>query len=43
MALRLHLKVLDVRQASDEELEAGSVGAGVFDIASVMPTPSRLQ
>jgi FKBP-type peptidyl-prolyl cis-trans isomerase SlyD len=26
MALRMHLKVLDVREASDDEVEAGSVG-----------------
>ncbi len=43
MALRLHLKVIDVREATEEEVEAGSVGAGVFDIANLMPTPSRLQ
>ena len=43
MALRLHLKVLGVREASDDEVEAGSVGTGVFDIANVMPPPSRLQ
>lgn len=43
MALRLHLKVLDVREASDDEVDAGSVGSNVFDIASLMPSPSRLQ
>ena len=43
IALRLHLKVLDVRPASDEELESGSVGTGAFDIARVMPPPDRIQ
>jgi FKBP-type peptidyl-prolyl cis-trans isomerase SlyD len=43
MALRLHLRVLDVREASDEEVQAGSVGTGVFDIASVMAAPDRMQ
>jgi FKBP-type peptidyl-prolyl cis-trans isomerase SlyD len=43
LALRLHLTVRDVREASDEEIEAGSVGAGVFDVATVMPSPGRLQ
>jgi FKBP-type peptidyl-prolyl cis-trans isomerase SlyD len=43
MALRLHLKVLDVREASADEVEAGSVGSNVFDIASLMPAPGRLQ
>lgn len=43
IALRLHLKVLEVREASDEELDAGSVGAGVFDVARVMPPPDRMQ
>jgi FKBP-type peptidyl-prolyl cis-trans isomerase SlyD len=43
MALRLHLEVRDVREASDEEIEAGSVGAGPFDVAQVMAAPDRLQ
>jgi FKBP-type peptidyl-prolyl cis-trans isomerase SlyD len=43
LALRLHLKVQDVRAASDAETEAGSVGAGVFDVAQLAPAPSRLQ
>jgi FKBP-type peptidyl-prolyl cis-trans isomerase SlyD len=43
MALRLHLKVLDVRAASDEEVEAGSVGSGAFDVAHVMAPPDRMQ
>ena len=43
MALRLHLTVRDVREASDDEIEAGSVGAGVFDVATVLPAPGQLQ
>jgi FKBP-type peptidyl-prolyl cis-trans isomerase SlyD len=43
LALRLQLKVCDVREASEEEIEAGSVGAGAFDVASLMAAPSRLQ
>jgi FKBP-type peptidyl-prolyl cis-trans isomerase SlyD len=43
LALRLHLVVRDVRQASDEEIEAGSVSSGVFDVASVLAAPERLQ
>jgi hypothetical protein len=30
--LRLHLRVEAVREASDEELEAGTLGAGFFTI-----------
>lgn len=36
MALHLSLKVLDVREATEEEIEAGSVGASPF---SVMTSP----
>jgi FKBP-type peptidyl-prolyl cis-trans isomerase SlyD len=43
LALRLHLKVLDVRAARDDETEAGTVGANVFDVAQLAPAPSRLQ
>ncbi len=43
LALRLNLTVHAVREASDDEIEAGSVGAGVFDVATVMPAPNRLQ
>lgn len=43
IALRLHLKVLEVREASDEEVDAGSVGSGVFDVARVLPPPERMQ
>ncbi|MBK7261657.1 MAG: peptidylprolyl isomerase [Rubrivivax sp.] len=43
MALRLHLKVVDVREATAEEVEAGSVGVGplsLFDTSNV-PRPDR--
>ena len=43
LALRLHVKVIDWREASSAEIEAGSVGSSAFDIASVMPSPDRLQ
>ncbi|MDH4061669.1 MAG: peptidylprolyl isomerase [Aquincola sp.] len=43
MALRLHLTVCGVRQASDEEIDAGSVGSSAFEVAGVMPPPDRLQ
>jgi FKBP-type peptidyl-prolyl cis-trans isomerase SlyD len=43
MALRLHLTVRDVRAASAEEIEAGSVGSPAIEVADVMPAPDRLQ
>jgi FKBP-type peptidyl-prolyl cis-trans isomerase SlyD len=43
MALRLHLVVRDVRPATDEEIEDGSVGSNVFDVVEAMPPPGRLQ
>ena len=43
LALRLHLKVRDVRRATDAELEAGSVGESAFEVAGVMPPPDRVQ
>jgi hypothetical protein len=39
----MQLKVRNVRHASDEEIEAGSVGFDAFDIANVMAPPERLQ
>jgi FKBP-type peptidyl-prolyl cis-trans isomerase SlyD len=40
MALRIALKVLDVREASEEEVEAGSVGSGAFGVlATAAPSP----
>ncbi len=43
IALRLHLKVNEVREASPAEIEAGTVGAGALDLSLAMPTPDRLQ
>ncbi len=38
MALRLHVTVRDVREASDAEIEARSVGASPFSVLSSAPT-----
>ena len=37
MALRLHLTVCAVREATSEEIEAGSVGGSVLDALEVLP------
>jgi FKBP-type peptidyl-prolyl cis-trans isomerase SlyD len=37
MALRLHLTVRDVREATAAEIEAGSVGAGVLEVLEALP------
>jgi len=37
LALRLHLKVLDVRKATAHEVEAGSVGQAAFSVLNAMP------
>jgi FKBP-type peptidyl-prolyl cis-trans isomerase SlyD len=37
MALRLHLTVRDVREATAAEIEAGSVGGSVLDVLEVLP------
>ena len=37
MALRLHLTVRDVREASAAEIEAGSLGGSVLDVLEVLP------
>ena len=37
VALRLDLKVVDVREASDDEIEAGTVGQPVFTILNTAP------
>ena len=37
MALRLHVTVRDVREATAAEIEAGSVGGSVLDLLDVMP------
>jgi FKBP-type peptidyl-prolyl cis-trans isomerase SlyD len=42
IALRLHVKVSAVREASDEEIQAGSVGESVLDVLDVAPTSKTL-
>jgi len=42
VGLRMHLKVRDVREASEEEIQAGSVGEAVFSIVSGAPPDSTL-
>ncbi|MEF7613740.1 peptidylprolyl isomerase [Aquincola sp. MAHUQ-54] len=37
IALRLHLTVRDVREATEEEVEAGSVGEAAFNVLSTVP------
>jgi FKBP-type peptidyl-prolyl cis-trans isomerase SlyD len=44
MALRLNLAVRGVREATGDEIDAGSVGdGGHFDVQLLMPAPQRLQ
>jgi len=44
IALRLDLKVRDVREATDEEISAGSVGQPVFSVlGAAPPDPDQLQ
>jgi FKBP-type peptidyl-prolyl cis-trans isomerase SlyD len=42
LALRIALKVLDVRDATDEEIEAGSVGSSVVAFADTAPPDEPL-
>jgi FKBP-type peptidyl-prolyl cis-trans isomerase SlyD len=42
IALRLDLKVLDVREATEEEIEAGSVGQPAFSVMNAPPPGSQL-
>ncbi|MFT3666024.1 FKBP-type peptidyl-prolyl cis-trans isomerase [Piscinibacter sp.] len=42
IALRLDLTVRDVRDASDEEIEAGSVGSSAFTVLNTAPPGSPL-
>ena len=43
MALRLHLKVRDVREASDDEIEAGTLGSAGITVLNTAPpaAPAR--
>ncbi|HZW76417.1 MAG TPA: peptidylprolyl isomerase, partial [Caldimonas sp.] len=42
IALRLSIVVRDVREATDEEIEAGSVGPSGLGMLSVAPTGQQL-
>lgn len=42
MALRLHVTVRDVREATEAEVEAGSVGTGVLSVATAAPGGNAL-
>lgn len=42
IALRLDIKVLDVREATEEEIQAGSVGQPVFSVVNAAPSGSQL-
>lgn len=42
IGLRMHLKVRDVREASEEEIEAGSVGEAVFSLVSGAPPDASI-
>ena len=42
IALRLALQVCDVREATEEEIEAGSVGQPVFTVMNTAPSGSSL-
>jgi FKBP-type peptidyl-prolyl cis-trans isomerase SlyD len=42
MALRIALKVRDVREATDDEIAAGSVGAGLVGVADTAPPDEPL-
>ena len=42
IALRLDIQVRDVREATDEEVEAGSVGQPVFSVVNGTPSGSSL-
>ena len=42
MALRLDLKVKDVRPATEQEIEAGSVGEPVFSVMNTAPSGTHL-
>lgn len=42
ISLRLHLKVVAVREATQQELQRGSTGAGFFRVQPVMPPSPHL-
>ena len=41
LALRLHVKVRDVREASDEEIEAGTLGNDGFTVLNTAPSGTQ--
>jgi FKBP-type peptidyl-prolyl cis-trans isomerase SlyD len=42
LALQLHVKVIDVRAATDQEREAGSVAESLLSVVSTLPDSSTL-
>jgi len=42
VGLRMHLRVRDVREATEEEIEAGSVGEAVFSVVNGAPPGEAL-
>ncbi|WP_310384299.1 peptidylprolyl isomerase [Roseateles sp.] len=42
VGLRMHVKVLDVREASEAEIEAGSLGEAVFQVSHGAPPDAQL-
>ncbi len=42
VGLRMHLKVLDVREATEQEIEAGSLGEAVFSVMNGAPPGEAL-
>ncbi|MBA4343460.1 MAG: peptidylprolyl isomerase [Methylibium sp.] len=42
IGLRMHLKVRDVREATEEEIQAGSVGEAVFSVVNGAPPDAQI-
>lgn len=42
IGLRMHLKVRDVREATEEEIQAGSIGEAVFSVVNGAPPDTQL-
>jgi len=42
IALRLNLVVRDVREATEDEIEAGSVGSSAFTVLNTVPPDTPL-
>jgi FKBP-type peptidyl-prolyl cis-trans isomerase SlyD len=43
MALKLHLTVRDVREATEDEIDAGTVGSSAVSVLATAPSSPRLQ